>query len=98
VWTYFLLAIGNISGLIGDIFLKRHGFKNLILGTILWAAGAFPTAYVLKQMDFSQLGILWAAMGVILTQLMGLYIYHETLPPARIAAMLLALMAIILAK
>ncbi len=95
--TFLLLLFAISFGLIGDTFLKQYGIKNLIIGTILWTCGAFPTAKLLKKMDFSILGIYWSCLSIILTLIMGIMLYQETLTFKKGLAVVFAIIATILA-
>jgi multidrug transporter EmrE-like cation transporter len=97
MFNYALIIFSISFGLIGDIFLKRYGYSNLIIGMVLWTAGAIPTSYVLKRIDFSVLGIIWSCFSIILTMIMGTFIYHEAVTSMKILALFFALLAVILA-
>lgn len=87
--AYALLALAIISEVIGSTFLvKSEGFTKLtpsIVVVILFAFAFYLLSQVIKVIPLGIAYAIWAGVGIVLTALVGYFIFKQTLD---LAAML----------
>ena len=93
-----IVLAGVILTVGADVLLKESGGKGekLIFGTIAYAATAIIAAVAFRISGFGQLFILWEALTVIGGLLIASVLFREPLTLARIAAAILAILAVLL--
>ncbi|MGA1984556.1 MAG: hypothetical protein ABSG84_19090 [Acidobacteriaceae bacterium] len=93
-----VVLAGVILTVGADVLLKESGGKGdkLILGTIAYAATAIIVAAAFRISGFGQLFILWEALTVMGGLVIAAALFREPLTLARIAAAILAILAVLL--
>jgi hypothetical protein len=93
--AWILLAL-NV-GMIGDVLLKKGGVMRLIMGAFLFSLTAFPTWKAYQSASFSSVTIFWQSCYLIEGLILGFSIFGDAVTPRKLAAVVLALLAVALA-
>jgi len=92
-------AIAVALSTIADVYLKKSqlsNYKFIVLGIVLYAAGALPVAFAFKVVDFSLVFFIWQAIAIILGLGLGMALFHEQFSLLKFAAFIAALVALFL--
>ncbi len=88
---------------IGDIFLKNSTITtgktsviNLIIGIIIYLLSTFGFVQMYKVMQFSNSGVIYSIVSILLFVGIGLVVYKETISTGEWIGIALAIIAIIL--
>jgi small multidrug resistance pump len=99
-----LVTVGfSIVGAVGDYFLKQaseqaSSLKSpaFYIGFALYASTAFGWVFVMKHLKLAQISVVYSISMVLLLTGIGLVFYRETLKPAEIAGLVMAVGSLIL--
>ena len=87
--AYILLALAIVSEVTGSTFLvKSEGFTQLvpsILVVIFYVISFYLLSQVIKTIPLGIAYAIWAGVGIILTALVGYFIFKQSLDFAAIA-------------
>ncbi len=95
--TLFLITIGVIATLVGDVFLKKSQMINWWLfaaGILFYALGVVPVAMVFKKIEFGSVFLIWEAATVIAALFVAYFFFHEGFNVYKGLALLFALCAL----
>jgi multidrug transporter EmrE-like cation transporter len=98
--TYIILFLAILSEVVGTTALKfSEGFTKLIpsvIVTVGYGLSFYLLALVLKSMPIGVAYAIWSGVGLVLTVVVGIVLWNETLDWARAAGILLILIGIYL--
>lgn len=81
--AYALLGLAIISEVIGSTFLvKSEGFTKLVpslVVVILFALAFYLLSQVIKVIPLGIAYAIWAGVGIVLTALVGYFVFRQTL-------------------
>jgi small multidrug resistance pump len=96
--TYLILLLAIISEVIATTSLKfSQGFTKLIpsiVVTIGYGLSFYLLSIALKSMPIGVAYAIWSGVGLVLTVIVGIILWHETLDWARALGILLILIGI----
>lgn len=91
--AYGLLALAIISEVLGSTFLvKSEGFTKLlpsVVVVILFSIAFYLLSQVIKVIPLGIAYAIWAGVGIVLTALIGLFVFKQTLDMAAIVGIVL---------
>lgn len=98
----FLTCIGVLLTLAGDVFIKKSGIwgnpRFLFIGAVFYLGGCIPVALLFRELDFTWVFILWESVTVVLAVLVGRILFGENLSVAKLCAVALAVIAVLLSS
>ncbi|KKR05979.1 MAG: hypothetical protein UT34_C0001G0019 [candidate division WS6 bacterium GW2011_GWF2_39_15] len=97
------VLIVTVFVVIGDVLLKNSisavGTKKVLYilgGIIIYIISAFGFQRMYKVMEFSNSGVIYAVISVVLFTAIGLFLYHEKVTPYEVLGIVLALISVYL--
>ena len=97
--AYGLLALAIISEVMGSTFLvKSEGFTKLlpsVVVIILFSIAFYLLSHVIKVIPLGIAYAIWAGVGIVLTALIGFFVFRQTLDLAAILGILLIVAGVI---
>jgi small multidrug resistance pump len=98
--TYLILFFAVVCEVIATTALKfSQGFTKLIpsiIVTIGYGLSFYLLSIALKSMPIGVVYAIWSGIGLVLTVIVGIVIWHETLDWARTIGILMILLGIFL--
>ncbi|MBI2473436.1 transporter [Candidatus Uhrbacteria bacterium] len=98
-----IIALLAVMSAFGDLFIKLAGqgpkfidLKWFIIGAVLYTSTIFGWFYVMKHIELSSVGVIYAIMTILLLVTIGVVYFHEKLNGYEIVGSLIAIVSIIL--
>jgi multidrug transporter EmrE-like cation transporter len=103
-WPAVLVTIGfSVLGVVGDYFLKRASASDrplesrwFYIGFIVYSSTAFGWVYVMRHLKLATIGVVYSVSMIVLLAMIGVTVFRETLGPAEIAGLILAIASLFL--
>jgi EamA domain-containing membrane protein RarD len=92
--VFLLVAAGVTLGLSGDYYFKLN--QRLWLGVLLYAASGLPVWCSYRLGTWMQVAFLWSILAILVSGVIGLGFFHETLSLQQWIAFGLAAVAVVL--
>jgi small multidrug resistance pump len=93
----------SLLAVIGDYFLKRASaaeapFRTgtFLIGFVIYASTAFGTVFVFRHLKLATSGVVYAVCLVLLLTVLGIVGFRETLKPAEMLGIAMAIGALVL--
>ena len=84
--AYILLALAIVSEVLGSTFLlKSEGFTKLLpslVVLVLFSVAFYCLSQVIKVIPLGIAYAIWAGVGIVLTALIGYFVFQQRLDPA----------------
>ena len=97
-WT--LLAISIIAEVTGTVALRYStGFTRLVptvISGICYLAAVWLMAIVIKHIEVGLTYAVWAASGIAVTAVIGIFVFGESSSPQKIAGLALIITGVVL--
>lgn len=99
-FLYVLIMV--VMALLADYCLKLAGQKIHLLnplfftGMAIYAATAFVWTFVLKNIKFGTANLFYSLFTVLLSAVMGIFLFNESLNPLEIVGMVMAVGSIVI--
>jgi multidrug transporter EmrE-like cation transporter len=90
---FLLIAAAVLLGLAGDVLFKTSPARLPVLGFVLYASSGIPVWLSYRRGSWMAVSALWQAMAVLISILLGVALFGETLTLRKILAFALALTA-----
>lgn len=100
--SFVLILLMVVMALVADYFLKIAGQKPEMLnrfflaGMAIYATTAFIWYVVLKNIKFASANLFYSLFTVLLSVVMGVILFKETLFPVEIVGIVLAISSILI--
>lgn len=95
-----LVFVGTLLEVSGDVMFKKWALEEqnrfLIIGLIVYFAGAVPWAFSLKHADISEAIVVFMVLNVVGALLAGAVIFHDVLTDIQKVGVLFGIVSIIL--
>lgn len=101
VWIFLAMAIGAL-GVLGDYFIKRASEAGTLLsltflsGFVIYALTAIGWFFAMQHIKLASVGVFYSISSILLLALVGLIFFRESLGPAEMVGIALAIGAVVL--
>jgi small multidrug resistance pump len=93
----------SLLAVVGDYFLKRASaaeapFRTatFLIGFVIYASTAFGTVFVFRHLKLATSGVVYAMCLVLMLTVLGMVGFRETLKPAEMLGIVMAIGALVL--
>lgn len=97
--AYVLLALAIVSEVIGSTFIvKSEGFSKLLPSLaviILYSLAFYLLSHVVKVIPLGITYAIWAGVGIVLTALIGFFVFKQSLDLAAMFGILLIVSGVV---
>lgn len=97
--AYVLLALAIVSEVIGSIFIvKSEGFSKLLPSLaviILYSIAFYLLSHVVKVIPLGITYAIWSGVGIVLTALIGFFVFKQSLDLAAMFGILLIISGVV---